>query len=123
MLIVFSVIGYIFYCNLIKNNKIPDDYIAVFYGDSSEITYSTYIYKIKNETENYGFKYINTINTTKSRGNLKVKVSITGKGDIGWTDEVFTVAKNNNAYSYVKLKDGKKHKKDVEKNGIFQQDI
>ena len=102
LFLVFSIIVYIFFHNMKKNNEIPDDYIVVFCGGSGEITYFTYIYKIKNEPENYGFRYINTTNRTKSWGSSKVDVKVTGRGDIGWTDEVFTIAKKNNAYSYVK---------------------
>ncbi len=72
-------------------------------GGSGEITYSTYIYKIDNGQANYGFKYINTTNTTASYGSSEWKVKITGKGEVSWTDDVFLVAKNNGAYQYVNL--------------------
>lgn len=93
-----------------KSDKIPKDYIAVFNGGSGEVTYSTYIYKINNKQANYGFKYINTTNTTLSWGNPNWNIEITSKGTVNWTDDVFTVAEKNNAYSYVKLpNDNKKY--------------
>lgn len=86
-----------------NSDSIPDNYIAVFNGGSGEITYSTYIYKIDNGQANYGFEYINTTNTTISFGSTKWNTKITSKGKVDWTDDVFSVARNNNAYSYVKL--------------------
>ena len=89
-------------------DEIPDDYIAVFHGGAGEITYSTYIYKIDNGQANYGFEYINTTNTTKFWGSSEWKVKITDNGKFNWTDGAFTIAKKNNAYSYVKIPGDKK---------------
>lgn len=86
-----------------QDNNIPENYIAIFNGGAGEITYSTYIYKIDNGQANYGFKYINTTNTTVSWGSSEWNVRITGRGEVGWTDEVFKVAEDNFAYSYVQL--------------------
>lgn len=86
----------------IKSDKIPEDYIAVFNGGSGERTYSTYIYKINNGQANYGFNYINTINTTTSWGSSNWNIIITSKGTVNGTKEVFAIAKENNAYAYVK---------------------
>ncbi len=86
-----------------KSNKIPENYIAVFNGGSGEITYSTYIYKIDNGQANYGFGYINTMNTTTSWGSSNWNIKIISKGTVNWTNDVFTIAKKNNAYSYVKV--------------------
>ena len=91
-----------------ESDVIPDDYIAVFHGGSGEKTYSTYIYKIDNDHPSYGFKYINTTNTTTSWGSNKWDIKKTGEGTIMWTDDVFTVAEKNNAYSYVTLPNDKK---------------
>ena len=85
------------------SNKIPDNYIAIFNGESGEITHQTYIYKINKNKENYKFKYINTINTTEHWGSSNWKIKIIKEGKIKSTDEVFEVAKNNNAYSYVTI--------------------
>lgn len=90
-----------------KDNIIPTDYIAVFYGGAGEITYSTYIYKIDNGKPNYGFRYINTENTTVSWGSNEWTSTVKKRGRVGWTDEVFSVAKKNGAYSYVTLPNDK----------------
>ena len=84
-------------------NNIPDDYIAVFNGGAGEITYSTYIYKIDNDQSNYGFKYINTTNTTESWGSPNLIRKVTKRGKVDWSSEVFKIAEENNAYSYVQL--------------------
>ena len=85
------------------NKKIPDGYIAVFHGGSSEITYETYIYKIDNGQASFGFEYVNVTNTTESWGSSKWNAKITKRGSVSWTDDVFEVAKENNAYSFVTL--------------------
>ncbi len=94
--------------NEIRNDEIPDNYIAVFHGGSGEVTYSTYIYKIDNGHANYGFEYINTTNTTVSWGSSKIKTKITDRGKFDWTDGAFTVAKKNGAYEYVMLPNSNK---------------
>lgn len=113
VLILVLVVGVFFTFLFINSqgnkNKIPDNYIAVFHGGSGEVTYSTYIYKIKNDQPNYGFRYINTENTTVSWGSSKQKQKITGRGNIDWTDGVFSAAHENNAYSYVTLPNGSKY--------------
>lgn len=83
--------------------KIPDNYIAVFHGGVGEVTYETYIYKIKNEPANYGFRYINTTSHTKHWGSTEWETKITKKGKFSWTDEAFVIAEKNGAYDYVKL--------------------
>lgn len=79
-------------------NKIPDNYIAVFNGGYGEVTYSTYVYKLKK-----GYKYINTTNTTVSWGSTERVQKITGKGKVKLTTDVFPIAEKNNAYSYVMM--------------------
>ena len=86
-----------------NNDKIPDGYIAVFHGGAGEIIYETYIYKKDNGHDNYGFDYINVTSTTESWGSSKWNSEITKSGSVDWTDDVFTVAKENSAYSYVTL--------------------
>lgn len=86
-----------------KSDEIPENYIAVFNGGVGERTYSTYIYKINNGQANYGFNYINTTNTTTSYGSPDWNIKITSKGTVNWTQDVFTIAEENNAYSYVQL--------------------
>lgn len=104
---VFAIIGFCLYLkyknNDIKSNDIPNDYIAIFNGDSGELFYATYIYKIDNGRDNHGFKYINTTSTTASWGSKDWKTNITDKGEVTSIDDVLAVAKKNNAYSYVTL--------------------
>ena len=104
IIFVLIVIGVNIGLKVKDNSNIPDNYIAVFNGGSGEVTYRTYIYKVDNGHANYGFDYINTTITTVSWDSSETKEKITGKGTVTWTDDVFPVAKNNNAYSYVTVK-------------------
>lgn len=102
--IVISLVGFLIYYfgrDGGYSDKVPEGYIAVFHGGCCEVTYSTYIYKVDNDHANYGFKYINTTNSTVSWGSPQWTVKITKKGFVNWTDDVFTVAEKNGAYSYV----------------------
>ena len=85
------------------NNNIPDNYIAIFHGGAGEITYETYIYKIDNGQNNYGFKYINVTSTTESWGSTNWTHKITDRGNFDWTSEAFIIAEKNRAYSYVSV--------------------
>jgi hypothetical protein len=78
-----------------------DDEIATFHGGSGEVTYETVIYKVPNGQYNMGFKYENKTCTTKSWGSTEWDCRTTKTGEVTWTDDVFTVAQNNGAYSYV----------------------
>lgn len=84
-----------------NNNRIPTNYIAIFKGGSGEVTYSTYIYKLDNKSEDYGYSFINTTNRTTSYGSSKWTHKITSKGETSWKDQLFEVAKSNHAYSSV----------------------
>lgn len=79
-LFFFIVILVLIICILIlkSNNKIPDNYIAVFHGGTGEITYETYIYKNKND--NSKVNYINVTSTTVSYSSAKWKHKITKRG-------------------------------------------
>ncbi len=92
-----------YYKEPINNDEIPDNYIAVFHGGAGEIVYETYIYKVDNKQSNYGFNYINVTKTTKSYGSDEWNAKVTKRGTVSWTDEVFSVAEKNYAYSYVTL--------------------
>lgn len=105
VVVAFVIFGFCLYSKYKSNDKVPDDYIAIFHGGSGEITYSTYIYKIDNGHANYGFRYIHTVNSTKSWGSSEWNVKVVGKGKVTWTDDVFSVAKENGAYQYVTLPD------------------
>lgn len=100
IVIIGGIVGFFLYK---KNNttNIPENYIAVFHGGVGERTYETYIYKIENGHDNYGFRYINVISTTESWGSPNWNHEITGKGSFDWTDSAFTIAKKHGAYSYV----------------------
>lgn len=79
---------------------IADGYIAVFHGEADGKARETYTYKTDNGAKNYGFEYVNSeINDIS----LSEQVNITGKGSVTWTDDVFSVAKANNAYDYVTI--------------------
>ena len=86
-----------------NNDRISDGYIAIFHGGAGEITHETYIYKKDNGHANSGFDYINVTNTTVSWGSSEWNSKITKRGSVQWTDDVFEVAKENGAYSYVTL--------------------
>lgn len=103
MVVVISIVIVILRMSYINknnknNDKITDDYIAVFHGTGEAMTTNeTYIYKIDNGQANAGFKYVNV--TTSCWENFK----ITEQGSVQWTDEIFEVAEEHNAYSYVTL--------------------
>lgn len=103
VVVVFGTLGFCLYLKYQNGNHIPDDYIAVVNSGVGEITYSTYIYKIDNGNDNYGFKYINTTNETSSWGSSEVKTKITGKGKVNWIADIFDIEKNNSGYSYIRL--------------------
>lgn len=103
IIVAISIIVVLFFIVKPKDNSIPEDYIAVFNGGAGEITHSTYIYKIDNDHDNMGFKYINTVNTTTSWGSPDWEIEVVKTGEVTWTDDVFKVAKDHGAYSYVKV--------------------
>ena len=90
------------------NDKVPDGYIAVFHGGSGEITYETYIYKINNKQANSGFNYVNVTRTTTHWGSSEWNTKIIKSGSVQWTDDVFEIARENNAYSCVTLPNSNK---------------
>ena len=89
--------------NVILSRKVDENYIAVFNGGAGEQTYSTYIYKIDNGYNNYGFRYINTTNTTEHYGSPNWYVVVTETGKFNFPIDAFSIAKKNYAYSYVKV--------------------
>ena len=107
VIIVLSIILFVLFIlniTLYKTNKydhVKDGYIAVFYGGSGEVTYSTYIYKIDNGKANMGFEYINTINSTKSWGSSDWNSEVVSSGEFDFTDGAFIIAKKHGAYDYV----------------------
>ncbi len=104
LIIICLVISFVLlYLN--KNNKIPDDYIAIFNGGSGEITYKTYVYQ-KSDSK---FYYINVTSTTVSWGSDETTDRVTKRGTVYSKDKIFEVAKKNNSYSYVNLKDNESY--------------
>ena len=114
LIIIVLIVSYILVTinkksrNNTNNDKVPDGYIAVFYGGSGEITYETYIYKINNKQANSGFNYVNVTKTTTHWGSSERNTKITKSGSVQWTDDVFEIARENNAYSCVTLPNSNK---------------
>lgn len=86
IIIILLVVAFIYL------TRIPKDYMSIFHGEYN----NTYIYKIENDIDHYGFKYINT---TKVAG----KEIMIGFGEVNSTDDLFPIAKKNNAYLYVTI--------------------
>lgn len=111
-ILFFILLTLLFFAGLFllfkNNNNIPNDYIAIFHGEKGSTIYKTYIYKIDNDQANYGFKYINVVNN-----------NVIEKGELSWTDEAFSVARNNNAYSYVTMPNSNKRYSIEEFQKIF----
>ena len=101
IILTICLVKYVGKAELMVDAEVPDGYIAVFNGGAGEITYSTYVYKIDNGQANYGFKYVNTINTTESWGSPNWNIKVVKTGTVDWTDDVFKVAEEHGAYSYV----------------------
>ena len=118
--IILGVLGFSLYFKNQNNNtdnNIPNDYIAIFHGDAGEVTYSTYVYKI-----DQGFKYINTTDNTTSWGSSEWETKIISKGEVTSISDVFSIAKDNNAYSYVTLPNDTKTYSVEEFKSMFLED-
>lgn len=85
-----------------KSYEIPDGYIAVFHGGADDLSAETYIYKIDNGAANHGFEYINVTRSSFGVDHTE-QVKFKGKGEVMWTDDVFTAAEANDAYDYVTI--------------------
>lgn len=104
LIIICLIISFVLlYLN--KNNKIPDDYIAIFNGGSGEITYKTYVYQ-KSDSK---FYYINVTSTTVSWGSDETTDRVTKRGTVYSKDKILEIAKKNNSYSYVNLQDNESY--------------
>ena len=76
--------------------KITDDYIVVFHGGASEVTYQTYVYK-----KGLRYKYINTQEsgmTSKDREEVILNV-----GKINNFDEIYEIIEGNGSNSFATL--------------------
>ncbi len=81
-----------------NNNRIPTNYIAVFSGIKDNKKYSTYMYKKDNDSDTYGYKFINTVSNKQQEKNYTILL----KGEVDWKDQILNIAKKNNAYDTVK---------------------
>lgn len=110
LLIVFVLIqvGIIFYALEEKQKDIPllEDYVAIFKGETSQTVYSTYIYKKKKKNK-VTYHYINTVSTISNYESVNEEEKILKKGKITKLNKIYEIAKKNNAFTYVKYKDGK----------------
>ena len=80
-----------------KEYNLTDDYIAIFQGGSGEQAYKTYVFK------DIKYYYINVTSTTESWGSTKWNDVITKKGSAEDMDEIFRIAEENYANSFVLL--------------------
>ena len=86
----------------VDNTKIPDGYVAVFKGETSDVVYSTYVYRVKKKKS---YKYVNTISTIVDFDNYVWDEKVVKKGKAKNKKELFKIAKKNFAYTYVKYQD------------------
>ena len=102
---IFIFMTAIFVCSclyvndIVHNNSINSNFIAVFKGSSNDTVNSTYIYK--NTT---GYKYVNTviaINSCYSTCNREIVVN---KGEVKLKKEIFEIIDNYNSSDYVVIK-------------------
>ena len=107
IIISISIICLIILYDRQTNNEIPNNYIAVFKGETADIVKTTYIYEKKKDKKTT-YKYINTIGKSTGYDSAEWNEEIIEKGNIKNKKNIFSVAEKNNAYSYVKyIKDKK----------------
>ena len=85
-----------------NSNSIPNNYIAIFKGETAETVHTTYLYKTK-KGKTTKYKYINTISTLKGYDNTEWNEKVTKKGTIKKKSKIYEIAKKNEAYSYAKF--------------------
>ena len=104
---IIFMLAYFCYTYVIENKEVnptmssDSTLVATFHGGVGEVIYETEIYKIDNDNDNYGFRYLNIKSSTAMWGSSERKREIINKGNFSWTDEAFEIARRNNAYSYV----------------------
>jgi len=129
LIIIFFIETIIIYSISINKNiknevKIDEKYecIAIFKGESLQNINTTYLL-VKKDKKNYKYKYINTIILLNKDEQVEIKEEIIKKDKIKKIEKIFEVAKNNNAYSYVKNnEDNKIYTIDEYKNIITNKD-
>ncbi|MBQ3435601.1 MAG: hypothetical protein IJH13_01120 [Bacilli bacterium] len=88
-----------------NENSIPSGYIAVFKGESTDVVHTTYLYQGKKNKKKYS--YINTITKLDHNDSSMWNEEVLEQKKLKKKKDVFKVAKENGAYSYVKYeKDG-----------------
>ena len=113
IVVILSTISMIILVNKNNNidNTIPNDYIAVFKGETGEIVHTTYLYEKKvvkkNKKTKYKYNYINTVSTLSGYDSVNWEEKVIKKDKLKKKKDIFKKAKKNSATSYVKyLKDG-----------------
>ena len=87
-----------------NKNDIPNGYIAVFKGESTDVVHTTYLYKEKKKKK---YSYINTITRLDRNDSSMWNEEILQQKKLKKKKDIFKVAKENEADSYVKYeKDG-----------------
>ena len=95
---VVAIIGILIYKHSVET--IPDDYRAVFYGEKGNDKFETYIYDLKDDKENYNYKYVDTKNG-----------KITKKGRANMVEDIMNIINDNGSTGYV-MEDDKKYSVD-----------
>ena len=85
--------------DIVHNNSINPNFIAVFKGSANNTVNSTYIYK--NTT---GYKYINAVISINSFSSTYNREMVVNKGEVKLKEEIFEVIDNYNSSDYVFLK-------------------
>ena len=94
-IIVFNVV------NKKDYEKVPNNYVAVFRGENTDVVYSTYIYKIHNNKKTI-YRYVNTMIIMSGYDNDSFEEVTLDRGYVKNVNKLFDIAENNNSYSYVK---------------------
>ena len=106
IVILISIIGMFFLISKNESsNEIPNDYIIIFKGENGQIVNTTYIYeKIEKKKKKIikTYKYINTTSTYNGYDSSSWTEEVTKKGTLKKKNEIFIIAQENNANSYVK---------------------
>ena len=105
--IIIIIVGIIIFINYKNYNKIEDGYMVIFHGNKNE----TYIYK-----DNKNYKYINVKIVNK-------KKKVTKRGIVSKKEEIFEVAKKNDAYEYVTLVDKEEQYRVEDFKPLFEGEI
>ena len=95
ILSVVTIVGHTFLFTA-DDTIITDDYIVVFHGGASEVTYETYVYK-----KGFRYRYINTQTTNVSHKDKETVVLNVGK--FNNIDDIYEIINDNGSNSYATL--------------------